>query len=328
MGMTTAEFNAFMAEETEEEKKRESGNAALSPSASQPVSQASTPAPSTGRVSKADFNSYMTQKAKADNFNTYGADYESWINDVNAFGKNAYNQTQSWKDAGTASALVAQNRESAAALKTRGQGIYNFFTNYADDIDTANGAGTAQRVLDSITSAQKGIDDTQSYVDYVTQGWAAAPDAETYANYQSWAQNPRSSADVIKDIESARTRVKGLEDEKAQYDELKRNSDAGYGTWASWGNSPDPGARALYSQNMAEREKLISDVNAKSAELEDATKSLATLRQELVFRQDNEAYEKQQRWKENPRSSEEVMRDIEELTPRVEGFYDYALKDA
>ena len=225
----------------------------------------------------------LAQKKAASDWNAYGADYESWINDVNAFGKSASNQTQSWKDAGTASALVAQNRESAAALKTRGQGIYNFFTNYADDIDASNGAGTAQRVLDSITSAQKGIDDTQSYVDYVTQSWATAPDAETYANYQSWAQNPRSVEEIEKDIGAASEKADALKTEKARYDELKRYSDIGYGTWASWGNSPDPGARALYAQNMAEREQLFHEADAKDKEYENAQKALKLLNEERQY---------------------------------------------
>ena len=79
---------------------------------------------------------------------------------------------------------------------------------------------------------------------------------------------------------------------------------------------------------IGDKSGLDEDLRVSIAELEDATKSLENLRQELKFRQDNETYEKQQKWKENPRSSEEVMRDIEVLAPRVKGFYDYALKDA
>ncbi|MBQ1703956.1 MAG: hypothetical protein II021_05720, partial [Oscillospiraceae bacterium] len=236
----------------------------------------------------------LAQSKAASDWKTYGADYESWIDDVNAFGKNAYEWTQSWKDAGTASVLVSQNKESASALKKRGQGIYNFFTNYADDIDAANGAGTAKSVLDSITSAQKGLDGAQSYVDYVTQSWAAAPDAETYGTYQEWAQNPRSVEEIEGERGELAPRAKGF------YDYALRDTQD---------------VSDEYYAHLEKSKKFLED-------------RLTTLRQELKFRQDNETYEKQQKWKENPRSSEEVMRDIEELAPRVKGFYDYALKDA
>ncbi|MBQ5514753.1 MAG: hypothetical protein IIT84_03610, partial [Oscillospiraceae bacterium] len=252
----------------------------------------------------------LAQKKAASDWNAYGADYDGWIDDVNAFGKNASNQTQSWKDAGTASALVAQNRESAAALKTRGQGIFNYFTNYADDIDATNGAGTAQRVLDSITSAQKGIDDTQSYVDYVTQGWATAPDAETYANYQSWTQNPRSSADVIKDIESANARISELKNKSSGYNKGIETPETSGPDWATPETSP---RLRLDEQRNAAREATISAHDDLGAE----EQRLATLREELKFRQNNETYEKQQRWKEGRRGVQAINVNLDTVNGNI-----------
>ncbi|MBQ2330289.1 MAG: hypothetical protein II387_05985, partial [Oscillospiraceae bacterium] len=106
---------------------------------------------------------------------------------------------------------------------------------------------------------------------------------EAAKEYDNWRTTVRDEKTVEAELATARERAENLRKEKAEYDELKRNNDIGYDTWAAWGNSSDPGALALYAKNMEEREKLYADADAKDKEYEDAQEEVKLLEEELGY---------------------------------------------